>query len=128
MVRRLMAKEIRAHRSSPHQESRAFRLCDRLRSPLIRFTGMAGYRSLLTRALAMTAQRIRWMKAVNVSADGDLSGVDEARVGVPPHEVTEGEIELMTQFIGLLVTFIGEELTGRLLEEVWPNVLEDLNE
>ena len=71
---------------------------------------------------------MRWMKALRVSAEGDLSGVDEVRVGVPPDQVIEGEIELITQLIGLLVTFIGEELTGHLLREVWPKAMEDLNE
>lgn len=128
MVRRLMAEEIRARKSSPSKESGAFRLTDMLRPSLVRFTGMAGFRTLLARALAMTAQRIRWMKAVHVSVEGDLNGVDEARVGVPPVEVTEGEVELITQLIGLLVTFIGEELTGHLLHEVWSKAMEDLDE
>lgn len=129
LVRRLIAEEYVVEDKLPHtRESVAF-LCGRLRQPLARLTGVAGFRSLLSRALALTAKRIRWMKAVHVTAEGNLGGVAEAQVGVPPSEVAEGKIELMTQLIGLLVTFIGAELTGHIVREAWPEAsVEDLND
>jgi hypothetical protein len=130
MVRRLMAYEYVVGDKPPYtRESLAFRLCGKLRQPLVRLTGVAGFRSLLARALTLTAQRIGWMKAVHVTAEGDLGEVAEAQAGMPPGKIAEGEIELMAQLIGLLVTFIGAELTGQLLREAWPKAaVEDLND
>jgi hypothetical protein len=41
--------------------------------------------------------------------------------------LSEGRVVLLAQLLGLLVAFIGESLTLRLVLEVWPKVpLEDL--
>ena len=47
---------------------------------------------------------------------------------VDPEELSEGEVVLLAQLLGLLVAFIGEKLTLRLVREVWPQVpLDDLD-
>jgi len=38
-------------------------------------------------------------------------------------EIANGEVALLAQLLGLLVTFIGEAVTARLLEDAWPGVL-----
>ena len=45
-----------------------------------------------------------------------------------PDEFSEGGVVLLAQLLGLLVAFIGENLTLRLVREVWPKVpLDDLD-
>jgi len=57
-----------------------------------------------------------------VKADGSLEGLEELHVQLDLDEFFEGRIVLLTQLLGLLVAFIGENLTLRLVREVWPNV------
>ena len=120
LASRLMAYEARTAKSTHADQSVAFRACEKLRQPLSRLAGVAGFRSLLSRALALTSGEVRWLKAVHINAHGSLEGLDEAQAQLSGDEIAQGEIVLVAQLIGLLVTFIGEGLTLRLLEETWP--------
>jgi hypothetical protein len=57
---------------------------------------------------------------VHVKADGSLERADELEVQADPEELAEGSVVLVAQLLGLLVAFIGENLTLRLVREVWP--------
>ena len=46
----------------------------------------------------------------------------EAAAGLPEDEIARGETVLIAQLVALLITFIGEALTLRLLQEAWPEV------
>ena len=127
-ARRLVVHETAATKSAGAQKSAAFRVCEKLRQPLSRLSGVAGFRSLLSRALALANDEVRWMKAIHVRADGSLEGLDEAQAQLSETEIADGEIVLIAQLIGLLATFIGEELTLRLVQESWPNAaFDDMN-
>jgi hypothetical protein len=95
----------------------------KLRQPLASLTGEAGFRSLLSRALALARDDVRWLRAVHVKADGSLECPDLAQLGKA--EIARGEAALVAQLLALLVTFIGEPLTLRLVENVWPEALRD---
>jgi len=99
----------------------AFRVCERLRQPFSTLVGVAGFRSLLSRALALANDEVRWLKVVHVRADGSLEVVDGMRLSDP--EIAEGAAVLVAQLISLLETFIGETLTLHLLQETWPEAL-----
>jgi hypothetical protein len=123
-----MAYEAAAAKPADAHNSPAFRVCEKLRQPLSRLAGMAGFRSLLSRALALANDQARWMKAVHVKVDGSLEGLDEAQARLSEGEIAEGEVVLIAQLIGLLVTFIGEGLTLRLVQEAWPDAaFDDMN-
>ena len=47
-----------------------------------------------------------------------VTGGDESQTG--NERTRDGGVILITQFIGLLLTFIGEGLTSRLVQDVWP--------
>ena len=123
-----MIYESAAAKPAGVNNSPAFRVCEKLRQPLSRLAGVAGFRSLLSRALALTNDEARWMKAIQVKADGSLEGLEEAQAQLSETEIAEGEVVLIAQLIGLLVTFIGEELTLRLVQESWPDApFDDMN-
>ena len=84
--------------------------------------GKVGFRELLSRALALANAEVPWLRAVHVKADGSFEGLDELGAQVDPDEFSEGRVVLLAQLLGLLVTFIGEELTLRLVREVWPKL------
>ena len=63
---------------------------------------------------------VSWLGAVRVGTDGTFEGLEEARAHLDPAEFLEGGIVLMAQLLGLLVAFVGPEMTSRLVGEVWP--------
>ena len=122
---RLLAYEDAAGKASEPTEFAAFRVCAKLRQPLTTLAGAAGFRSLLSRALTLARAEAPSLSAVQVAADGSLQGLDELRPQVDADQTREAGIILITQLIGLLLTFIGEGLTLRLVQDVWPEAVFD---
>ena len=57
-----------------------------------------------------------------------MEGWDKPEGQVAPKEAVESGVLLAAQLLGLLVAFIGENLTLRLVREVWPKLpLENWN-
>ena len=118
LARRLLALEASSRNTREAEGSAAFYVCEKLRQPLSTLAGVAGFRSLLSRALTIAGDEVRWLKAVKLNANGSLEGLDEAQLSAA--EIAEGEAVLVAQLIGLLVTFIGATLTLQLLQQAWP--------
>jgi hypothetical protein len=57
---------------------------------------------------------------VQVGADGSLKGLDELGPQKDQDMSMEGGAILIAQLLGLLLTFIGEGITLRLVQDVWP--------
>ena len=127
-AQRLLALEARSGQVGETGESAAFRVVEKLREPLSLLAGAAGFAALLSRALALASGEVRWLKGVRAGANGSLEGFEDMRGQVTPDQIAEGEAVLIAQLVRLLVTFIGEVLTARLLQEVWPEIsVRDLN-
>jgi hypothetical protein len=118
----LIACETGGNKSSETKFPAAFQVCEKLRPPLATLMGNAGFRALLSRALAVAHAEVGSLRAVQVKADGSLEGLDGPEARVTPEEMAEGGIVLVAQLLGLLVAFIGENLTLRMVREVWPNL------
>jgi hypothetical protein len=128
LAARLLAYETKENKSSEPGRPAAFHVCDRLRPHLATLMGQGGFRAVLTRALAVASTEVAWLAAVQVKADGSLEGWDKPEAQVKPKELTESGVLLVAQLLGLLVAFIGDNLTLRMVRDVWPKVsLEDLN-
>lgn len=84
--------------------------------------GSAGFHALLSRSLALANPEVPWLRAVQVKSDGSWEGLDDLETRVDPDEILEGCVVLLAQLLGLLVTFIGELLTLRLVREAWPKL------
>jgi len=102
----------------------AVRSCEKLRVPLVKLAGAAGFRSLLARALALAKAETAGLQAVAVRPDGVLDGFESA---MRAQGATDGEagVVIVAQLLGLLVTFIGEPLTRQLVYEAWPDAAAD---
>ncbi len=125
-ARRLLVCEVGPSQPADPKDSAAFRVCGKLRGPLGKLMGVAGFRSLLSRALVLAIAKTPWLAALQIKTDGSLEGFHEATVKLDSPGTAEGEIVLVAQLLGLLVTFIGAALTVRLLHDIWPE-LDDLN-
>ena len=105
---RLLACETAAGKTSEPSELAAFRVCARLRQPLITLAGVAGFRSLLSRALTLARAEAPSLGAVQIAADGSLQGPDGLRLQVVADETGEAGIILITQLLGLLVQLLAK--------------------
>ena len=127
-AKRLIVYEARENESSKTKIPAACQVCGKLRPHLATLMGNVGFRSILSRSLALANSEVAWLRAVHVKSDGVLEGWGELEAQVDPKEMIEGELVLVAQLLGLLVAFIGEKLTRQLVREVWPKVpLNDLD-
>ena len=125
---RLIAYETMGNKSSKSKIPAAFHVCERLRPHLATLMGNGGFRALLLRALALAGPEAPWLRAVHVKTNGALEGWDESDPLIRPAALFEGSVVLLAQLLGLLVVFIGEKLTLRLVNEAWPKLsLNDLD-
>lgn len=120
LARQLLALEAEDNRDIDTQGQAAVRVCDKLQNSLTRFAGPDGFTSLLRRALALAGADAPSLKSVQLEHDGCLKGFAAVAVasatGGP-----EAAVSVIAGLLELLVTFIGEPLTLRLVRESWPN-------
>jgi hypothetical protein len=121
-AKRLMANETGGNKPYGAKILLAFAVCEKLRQHLATFMGHTGFHTLLTRALALATGEVPWLRGLRVKADGALEGLEELQKQLDPDELFEGGVTLLAHLLGLLVSFIGENLTLRLVREVWPKV------
>lgn len=107
------------------QDPAAARVCSKLGALLTKLAGEAGYRSLLSRAVALAQSEAPSLKALHVMPDGTLIGFYEAMEGTDKEEFERGQVALVAQLLGLLYTFIGGPLTRQLVKEAWPMITFD---
>jgi hypothetical protein len=121
LAQSLIAHEGAAGNTSEPMEFAAFRVCETLRRPVVCTRGSDGFRALLSRALALARAEAPILSAVQVAADGSLEGLDELGRQIDKDQVREGGVILIAHLLGLLLTFIGEAMTSRLVtSEVLP--------
>jgi hypothetical protein len=92
---------------------------ERFRRVLSTLLGAVGFKALLARAVTLAKAEVVDLSA-EVQADGSLIGLsaDDDSAGVV----------LVAHILGLLVTFVGEALMLRLVNDAWPKAhLDDLD-
>ncbi len=124
---RLISHEAREKKPAKSQDPRVFQSCEKLRLHLTTIMGSPGFRTLLLRTLALATREVPWLRAVRVKADGSLEGLEELQAQHDRDTFLEGGVVLLAHLLGLLVAFIGGNLTVRLVREIWPKIsLHDL--
>ena len=124
----LIAYETSQNKSFETKSPAAFLVVEKLRPDLANLMGSAGFSALLSRSLALANAEVPWLRAVHVKSAGSLEGLDGLKAQVGPDEFLEGRVVLLAQLLGLMVVFIGESLTLRLVRDVWPRLsLNDLD-
>ncbi len=121
-AKRLMAYNSSGGASSAANSPAAVRVCDRLHQHLAMFMGNGGFRALLSRALTLASAEVPWLRDVRVDPDASLDGLEELGARLGPDELLAGRVVLVAHLLALLIAFIGEDLTVRLVREVWPDV------
>ncbi len=94
------------------------RVYERLRLQLGAPVGVDGFQTLASRALALAKSESPRLSAVQVTANGGLRGLREVGSQTNADEDGEAGITLIAQLLGLFLTFLGEETTLRLIEDL----------
>ena len=121
LARSLLAYVAVVGRTSEPTESAAVRVCEKLRGPLCALAGVAGYRSLLARALTLARAEVPSLGALQVTADGHLQGFGEFASQSDKDHASEGGVLLTAQLLGLFLSLLGAALTLQLVRDVFPN-------
>jgi hypothetical protein len=125
MARRLLTYEAFAGETSVPTEPASLRVYEKLRRPLCALAGVAGFQALATRALALAKSEASNLGAVQITADGSLQGLGELNPQADKDQAGEPGVIFIAQLLGLLLIFIGEHLTLRLVQDVWPDAAFD---
>jgi hypothetical protein len=119
LSRRLLAASQTASDQHVHE---AVVMSEKLRIPLTRFAGAEGFASLLRRALVLASAEVPSLQSLKVGAEGRLQGFEQLAPDTGTAAGSEAAVAITAHLLGLLVTFIGEPLTLRLVREAWPDI------
>jgi len=115
---RLIADEMSQNTSSKSKTTAAFVVIETLSPHFGALMGAAGFRALISRALALADAEVVWLRELHVREDGSFEGLNELEAQANPEEIAAGGIVLLARLLGLLVTFIGEDLTLQLVSNI----------
>ena len=119
VAQRLLAVEAANGSATDAQVHEAVRVCEKLRISLIRLAGLEGIASLMRRTLALARTEVPELERVTVNPDGSMEGLEELAAD-GTGGAADAPVVITAHLLGLLVTFIGESLTLRLVREAWP--------
>jgi len=118
LARSLVAREAVECTTSLQTQPATVRVYERLRRQLGAPVGVDGFQVLASRALALAKSEYPRLSAVQVTANGGLSGLGEVESQTEADEDGEVGIILIAQLLGLFLTFLGEATTLRLIEDL----------
>ncbi len=122
---RLIACDARGRVPGDGNVPDAIPVCEKLRPHLTTLMGSTGFHALLSRALTIARKGDAGLRSVQVLTNGSQGVTGETEVPWSPQAMTAGSVVLVGTLLDLLVAFIGEPLTLRLLREVWPDLSPD---
>jgi hypothetical protein len=84
----------------------------------------AGAQAILSRALSLARAEFAFLEGVRAGAapEACFEGLRERMDDVQLVEANNALFAVLSALLDLLVTFIGEDLTLRLVREVWPDL------
>ncbi len=128
LARRMLLHEVGGRAEPTAMAEGAARADARLRGRLTGLIGLTGYTILVARAVRLARAEVPTLEGVAVDtgetgSDGSLHGVhDFARASGDAAAAEAGLSAILAHVIGLLITFIGEDLALRLIREAWPEL------
>ena len=114
LAERLVALEADSRSVAAADQTATCRVCEKLRRPLVTLTGTAGFSSLLARALTLAKRESPPLHLVQVRTDGSIEGLEG--------DAAHAHVVLVAYLLSLLITFVGDALTTRLLLDICPDL------
>jgi hypothetical protein len=128
----LLTYEATTGNASGSVETMTLRVYEKLRQSLGVFAGAATFYSLASRALVLARSEAPSLNTVQVTADGSLQGLEQSKPetnidkdGTDEDQTDDEGVILIARLLGLLLVFLGEALTLRLLRDAWPDAAFD---
>jgi hypothetical protein len=120
----LLAQETGPHVDRPGLAEAAERICQKLGPDLSRLTSPSGSQAILSRALHVARAEFPFLEGVRagVVPDTCLQGLSERVHAVEIGEARDGLEAMLSVLLDLVVGFIGEGLTRRLVQDLWPEL------
>jgi hypothetical protein len=108
----------------PGVSAAAERVCQKLSHRLARLVSPAGSQAILSRALHLARADFPFLEGVLAGRPPEacLEGLDERLHTVETRDASGALLAVLGAMLDLLVGFIGEDLTVRLVREVWPDL------
>ncbi len=111
-------REITAHHQPLGPIDLAEQVVRKLSPRIAALVTAAGYRALLSRALHLARAQFPLLDGVQIgTSDGYINGPRTVGGGA----IDEGLVALIGTLIGLLATFVGDDLTDNLIHDAWPD-------
>ena len=127
LAHRLHAYEVVEGKTSEPSELATIRVYEKLRKSLSAFAGVAAFESIAFRALTQAKSETPSLWPVQIATDGSLQGLGEFEPQIDMDKdladkfpFGDGGIVLIARLLGLLLMFLGEAITLRLLRNAWP--------
>lgn len=116
LARSLVASEADASVTPLPTGPASVRVYERLRQQLGASVGVDGFQALAARALTLAKSESPRLRAVQITANGDLRGLGEIESQAEAN--SEAGIVLIAQLLGLFLAFLGEATTLCLIEDL----------
>ena len=120
----LLAREMEGRQVPAALPDAAERACQKLCQRLAKLVTPAGSQALLARALHLVRPEFPFLEGVQACPQPEvcLGGLPERVQRVEPAVARAGLSAILASLIGLLVTFIGQDLALRLIRDTWPDL------
>ena len=120
----LLKRETSGGADSVSPAEGAERACHKLSLRLSRLVSADGSQAIVSRVLHIAGARFAFLEGVRAGTPPGacLQGLAERAQQVQPAEAGRGLHALLSLLLGLLADFIGEELTLRLIRDIWSDL------
>ncbi len=122
IARRMIVSRMGANPPSHEQASATVRVVETLVNNLSPLVGSIGSQAILGRSLTLTARAFPCYAAVRGAGQDLLNSVGACLRTQEPDVAMNATAALLTAYLELLSTFIGERLTVQLLQDAWPDI------
>jgi hypothetical protein len=120
-ARRLLLHEATGAEDPRDIAAAAERVCAKLRDELTLLIGAGGVGALASRALRLARREFPHLDGVE-GPDGCYTGLVEALEGCSAAEAQAASSAVIENFLGLLVSLVGEELAMTPVRRLWPGI------
>jgi hypothetical protein len=102
----------------------AGRVFEKLSRRVAQLITPVGAEALLKRAVHLSRAEVPFVAGLETAASTDsiIDRLREAATAIDPTQAQEGFVIVLRTLVGLLESFIGRDLTFRLLRDVWPDM------
>jgi hypothetical protein len=124
LARWLLEREISVDAGAPGVAVAAERIWQKLSRPLSRLASEGGGQAILSRALHIARRDFPFLEGVRagIPPESSFEGLGERIHTIEADEARQGLLAVLKILLDLLAGFIGDDLTLRLLLEVWSDL------